>query len=649
MYKYDSLPNVDGNEQRQEKHHTSSHTTRPYSRRLNHDDNDTNCLIHRCNCFNNPVAFLTLIILLYTVLVAAGAYLGGSISTIEKQFQLSSSESGFIATVNDIVTLSLVIFITYYGAKFHRPRILCVSGIIVGIGHFLFSIPHFTSEPILNNHLVLHNDSDGTSYIDTDNELCFSDVVQDGCAPGGSKEGQQLGVAWLIMGQILIGIGSAPMFPLILTYLDDSTVDSTTMSIYIGKPSLLSMADPQFFKQFQILVVVVIVPPVLVTVIYFVRICISTKGLMKAMKRIITNPTIVFLKLTVACDLAIVAGFMFFVAKYIEKQFAVSAATASIILGVINLPGSVCANIASSFFVRKFKLTPLGLCKMLAILSISSLLFGIPLLFIGCSNPAVAGVTTFYNTTYKQGSLPNVNNICNSNCACSENVYNPVCGSDGITYTSACHAGCIDVWNEEMKDELGDIPNNDTIFIGCSCIVTGDVWETTDGLIEGGIATEGSCDWTCDKILPFVLIVAIITIFAAMKTNPNLMLSLRSVDPNDRALGIAFGSVVIRVLGYFPAPIYFGAVISSACLIRQESCGREGACLVYDLERYRYSFIGLFVGLKVLVVVLTFCVYGSINRDRLKNKSKPSMELVENDIVPHHTNEEEICHTVTVC
>ncbi|XP_033121662.1 solute carrier organic anion transporter family member 2A1-like [Anneissia japonica] len=253
MHKYDSLPNVDGDEERQGKHQTSGHTTRPYSRPLNYyddDDDDTNCLIHnRCNRFSTPVAFLTLIMPLYTVLIGASTYLGGCISTIEKQFQLSSSQSGFIATINDIVTLSLIIFATYYGSKYHRPRIICVSGIIIGIGHFLFSIPHFTSEPtILNNHLVLQNDSDGTSYIDIDNDLCsFGDVLQDRCVSGNSKEGQPLGVAWLVMGQILIGIGSAPLFPLIITYLDDSTVDSTTTSIYIGK----SHCNQRFIKSFR--------------------------------------------------------------------------------------------------------------------------------------------------------------------------------------------------------------------------------------------------------------------------------------------------------------------------------------------------------------------------------------------------------------
>lgn len=36
----------------------------------------------------------------------------------------------------------------------------------------------------------------------------------------------------------------------------------------------------------------------------------------------------------------------------------------------------------------------------------------------------------------------NLTSACNSNCDCSPNHLEPICGINGITYFSPCHAGC---------------------------------------------------------------------------------------------------------------------------------------------------------------------------------------------------------------
>ena len=45
-------------------------------------------------------------------------------------------------------------------------------------------------------------------------------------------------VAWIVIGQIVVGVGSAPMFPLIMSYIDDS-VSRRKYTSYTGKISSL--------------------------------------------------------------------------------------------------------------------------------------------------------------------------------------------------------------------------------------------------------------------------------------------------------------------------------------------------------------------------------------------------------------------------
>lgn len=40
---------------------------------------------------------------------------------------------------------------------------------------------------------------------------------------------------------------------------------------------------------------------------------------------------------------------------------------------------------------------------------------------------------------------------CNAGCSCVRELYNPVCGADGVMYYSPCHAGCKSINHTEMS------------------------------------------------------------------------------------------------------------------------------------------------------------------------------------------------------
>ena len=60
---------------------------------------------------------------------------------------------------------------------------------------------------------------------------------------------------------------------------------------------------------------------------------------------------------------------------------------------------------------------------------------------------------------------------------------------------------------------------------------------------------------------------------------------------------------------FIPTPIYFGQIFDSQCLQRMITCGRDGTCLEYDVERLPYVLFGTCLGLKGLALVALFLTY----------------------------------------
>ena len=68
------------------------------------------------------------------------------ISSLEKRFGFSSSETGIMAISYDIAFSCITVFVTYFGTRFHRPRIVGIGAFVMGVGAMVFWLPHFTTE-----------------------------------------------------------------------------------------------------------------------------------------------------------------------------------------------------------------------------------------------------------------------------------------------------------------------------------------------------------------------------------------------------------------------------------------------------------------------------------------------------------------------
>lgn len=76
-----------------------------------------------------------------------------------------------------------------------------------------------------------------------------------------------------------------------------------------------------------------------------------------------------------------------------------------------------------------------------------------------------------------------------------------------------------------------------------------------------------------------------------------------SEEERSFALGMQF--VIFRLFGYIPAPIVFGNLIDSTCLLWQSTCGEKGGrCLIYDIEMFRFKYVGLCAFIKIVALAI---------------------------------------------
>ncbi|XP_056607422.1 solute carrier organic anion transporter family member 2A1 isoform X2 [Triplophysa dalaica] len=603
---------------------------------------------HKPALFCNIKIFVLCHGLLQLTQLMYSSYLKSTITTIERRFGLDSLSSGTISSLHEVGNTVFIVFVSYMGSRVHRPRFIGLGGLLMSISAMILALPHFLLEPYSFDS-VLHASRQ---------DMCYLQTNATGTKACGQEDSQKLADTskfWglIAFAQLLFGIGSVPIQPFGISYIDDFAgqgnsplyiailfavsvfgpsfgylLGSVVLRIYVdvdradaGAALELTPSDPRWVGAWWMGLLITAGALALTSIPYFFfprslhvekifnpdaeimkdahnktesSMLDFLKMFPKMLVKLLLNPLFMLLVLTQCCFSSVIAGLATFLNKFLECQYSASAAYSSLLIGALNLPsvsvGMVLGGLVMKRWGLSFRIIPRFSVAMLTI----SLIFCVPLFFMGCSTQDVAGV---YPKTY------NGNNglllSCTDNCSCPRSAFNPVCGENHIEYVSPCHAGCTNFTMDSKN------PYRVHVFSNCQCVP------------DMGTAKPGPCANTCPHyLLPTMFLISLAGLIASLTHNPIYMMVLRAVPAEKKSFAIGVQFLLLRVLTWLPAPTLFGMTIDSTCIWWKNACGKKQGCGYYDNNLLRNRYLGLQVSYKTLGIILMAFIGWKMHRTR---------------------------------
>ncbi|NXD85349.1 SO2B1 protein, partial [Halcyon senegalensis] len=531
-------------------------------------------------------------------------YLKSSISTIERRYGLSSQTSGLLASFNEVGNTLLIVFVSYFGSRVHRPRFIGCGAILVSLAGFLMSLPHFITGPYEYDQSVANVFSNTTDLCEPGVTGLWGNLRNASCTPHAAKENHEV-LLVMFIAQALLGIGGVPIQPFGISYIDDFASErnsplylgilfsvtvigpgvafmlgSAMLRFYIdidkvtGDQVQLTNKDPRWVGAWWLgfLVAASLVALSAVPYFFFPRemtkeVSVFLSDFPLVLLRNLRHPVYLLVVLAQVNLSAMVAGLATFMGKFLERQFSLTASLANMIIGAVNIPGAMIGIVVGGAILKRFQMS-LRQCSAMCVLGMFlCLLVAFPLLFLGCPTQKVAGITYSESSEFGHHTLE-----CNLQCNCPEKAYNPICGSNAVEYISPCSAGCRVV---NIDADSNSILN----YTNCSCI-------SENGF--AGSAKPGTCGSGCSHLfLPFVVLSCLAGILASTSHTPSFMLILRSIQPEDKSFAVGIQFMLLRVLAWMPGPVLYGSAIDTTCILWEKKCDRKAACRYYDNNLFR--------------------------------------------------------------
>uniref|UniRef100_A0A8C5DI55 Solute carrier organic anion transporter family member n=1 Tax=Gouania willdenowi TaxID=441366 RepID=A0A8C5DI55_GOUWI len=535
-----------------------------------------------------------------------GAYMKSSITQIERRFDIPSSLIGVIDGSFEMGNLLVVAFVSYFGAKLHRPRLIGMGVLIMATGCFLTALPHFFQGPYKYETSMSHSTGSNDSVRILPCLISLSSACE-------KAAGSSMWI-YVFLGNMLRGIGETPIMPLGVSYLDDFSAPENT-AFYLSCIHTVGILGPMVGFMLGSFLAKVYVD---VGFVDLEAITITHKD-----SRWVGAWWLGFI-ITGIVMLMSSIPFWFF-PKSLPKQRSKEEEETNTELDTVAEQENFIPEQEPNHEEQEKDVSLVELAKdfipSLKRLFSSSIYSMLILTYLVAVNGFIGMITfkpKYMEQVFGQAASRTLVSQCNMGCSCSLKHWDPVCAHNGVTYASPCLAGC--------QSTTGTSKN--MVFNNCTC-----VGETMTPAVNMSTVL-GQCprDSNCDSSFKIYMALSVIGSFiSAVGGTPGYIVLLRSIAPDLKSLALGMQTLIVRTLGGIPPPIYFGALIDQTCLKwGTKQCGGRGACRLYDSNAFRMRFMGLVLGLYFLSNSLWGVLYFKIvKREKklaLRNQAKEEKE-----------------------
>ncbi|ERE65983.1 solute carrier organic anion transporter family member 1C1 isoform X1 [Cricetulus griseus] len=639
-------------------------------------------------CCGELKVFLGALSFVYFAKALAEGYLKSTITQIERRFDIPSSLVGIIDGSFEIGNLLVITFVSYFGSRLHRPKIIGAGCLVMGVGTMLIAMPQFFMEKYRYEKYEKYSPSSNLTPNVSPCHLELSSLspssvmgksqnkINDEC------EGDASSSMWVyvFLGNLLRGLGETPIQPLGIAYLDDFASEDNA-AFYIGCVQTVAIIgpifgfllgslcaklyvdigfvnldhititpkDPQWVGAWWLGYLIAGLLSLLAAVPFWclpktlprsqgredpgsssekskfiiddpisyqmapgeeMKMVEMARNFLPSLKTLLRNPVYILYLCASTVQFNSLFGMVTYKPKYIEQQYGQSSSKANFFIGLINIPAVALGIFSGGIVMKKFRLGVFEATKLYLGSSVFGYLLFLSLFALGCENPGVAGLTVSYQGTkpvsYHERALFS---DCNSRCKCSESKWEPMCGDNGITYVSACLAGC------QSSSQSG----KNIIFSNCTCV---GLAAPTSGNWSGMM---GRCqkDNGCPQMFLYFLVISVITSYTlSLGGIPGYILLLRCIQPQLKSFALGIYTLAVRVLAGIPAPVYFGVLIDTSCLKWGfKKCGSRGSCRLYDSHAFRHIYLGLTTLLGTVSIFLSMAVLFVLKRKYVSKHS----------------------------